>query len=757
LTLAAIAWLSVAAAPPAIARTPESSPAASEDAPPGAASPDGKQESPKKSIELDEAPEPFTPERPATELDRQRVEALSLFAAGRMKEQHEDFAAALRLYQRALRHDPRSLPALRQVVAMAFKLDRVDEAFRYALKTVEIDPSDASMLKQLAALLSARGEYEQALKLVLQAMSLQTDKKSAGYVLLAMESGRLYYLTERPREAADAFSVVMSALDHGAEYGLDARLQKRLLEGRGPDGKSLTTADRTYEMFAEVFLAADRPDAAQAAFEKANAARPDPAVHAYRLARVEAQRKQTAAALESLEKYFAAHDASQGTAPYELLGKLLADSERTDELLPRLERLRAADPQNSPLRYHLAEQYRAAKQFDKAEPLYVEAAAEPPTEGAHQAAAYQGLAAIYSETRRDDSLLELLGEIVDKTGGLEALGEAGKQSVAGGDVPARLAAAARKARQADPNSLGYGACVAVALLALEDKRFDAADEFFNAALKVHRDSAKGLLQTWGIGLLLSDRFEEAAKVFQRGIDERVLPADDPTFHYFLSSAYAMAEKHDEALAAAKHAAVLNDKSIQIAARVPWVLYHSKRYDEAARAYRELIARFDSERSDAVRKELKTARLVLSNIAVIQNDVPQAEEWLEEVLDEYPDDVSAKNDLGYLWADQGKNLVRAWEMARDAVAAEPENAAYRDSLGWALFKLGRYDEALVELKKAVDIGEPDGVILEHLGDAYKAAGQVPLAREAWQRALAHFEKHDEAEKAGRAREKLAADQ
>jgi tetratricopeptide (TPR) repeat protein len=295
------------------------------------------------------------------------------------------------------------------------------------------------------------------------------------------------------------------------------------------------------------------------------------------------------------------------------------------------------------------------------------------------------------------------------------------------------------------------------MLALEEKRFDAADEFFNAALKVHRDGAKGLFQTWGIGLLLSDRFEEAARVLQRGIDERVLPADDPTFHYFLSAAHAMAQKHDEALAAAKHAAVLNDKSIQIVARVPWVLYHAKRYDEAARAYRELIARFDSERSETVRKELKTARLVLSNIAVVQNDMPQAEEWLEEVLDEYPDDISAKNDLGYLWADQGKNLVRAWEMARDAVAAEPENAAYRDSLGWALFKLGRYDEALVELKKAVDIDEPDGVILEHLGDAYKAAGQGPLAREAWQRALTHFENHDEAEKARRAREKLAADQ
>jgi tetratricopeptide (TPR) repeat protein len=148
-------------------------------------------------------------------------------------------------------------------------------------------------------------------------------------------------------------------------------------------------------------------------------------------------------------------------------------------------------------------------------------------------------------------------------------------------------------------------------------------------------------------------------------------------------------------------------------------------------------------------------LILSNIAVLKDDFAQAEEWLEQVLDEYPDDISAKNDLGYLWADQNKNLERALEMIQAAVAAEPENAAYRDSLGWVFFRLGRYDEAVVELKKAAEVDEPDGVILEHLGDACQAAGQHDLARETWQRALEHFEKHNETDKAKRVKEKLEA--
>ena len=60
-----------------------------------------------------------------------------------------------------------------------------------------------------------------------------------------------------------------------------------------------------------------------------------------------------------------------------------------------------------------------------------------------------------------------------------------------------------------------------------------------------------------------------------------------------------------------------------------------------------------------------------------------------MLDEFPDDAGAMNDLGYLWADQDKNLQRARRMIRKAVDAEPDNAAYRDSLGWVLFRLGRY--------------------------------------------------------------------
>jgi tetratricopeptide (TPR) repeat protein len=94
------------------------------------------------------------------------------------------------------------------------------------------------------------------------------------------------------------------------------------------------------------------------------------------------------------------------------------------------------------------------------------------------------------------------------------------------------------------------------------------------------------------------------------------------------------------------------------------------------------------------------------------------------------------------------------MIRIAVEAEPDNVAYLDSLGWALYRLGRYEEAVVELEKAVaSEEEPDGVILDHLGDAHIQAGNKKEALAAWQRAIDDFERKEENEFLRATREKI----
>ena len=134
---------------------------------------------------------------------------------------------------------------------------------------------------------------------------------------------------------------------------------------------------------------------------------------------------------------------------------------------------------------------------------------------------------------------------------------------------------------------------------------------------------------------------------------------------------------------------------------------------------------------------------------------QAEEWLEQVLDEFPDDEGALNDLGYLWADQNKHLERAERMTRKAVEVEPDNKAYHDSLGWALYRRGKFAEAATELEKAVDTEKPDGVVFDHLGDTYQKLGRHEKALEKWRKAVETFRKEKEAEKAAAVEKKMIA--
>jgi tetratricopeptide (TPR) repeat protein len=114
---------------------------------------------------------------------------------------------------------------------------------------------------------------------------------------------------------------------------------------------------------------------------------------------------------------------------------------------------------------------------------------------------------------------------------------------------------------------------------------------------------------------------------------------------------------------------------------------------------------------------------------------EAEGQFRRFLDRQPDSAPALNYLGYMWADNGENLDEALEMVQRAVALEPDNGAYVDSLGWTYFRLGSYEEARTHLERASGLVGEDAVVLEHLGDVYSALGRPVEAAEQYRRALA----------------------
>jgi tetratricopeptide (TPR) repeat protein len=69
----------------------------------------------------------------------------------------------------------------------------------------------------------------------------------------------------------------------------------------------------------------------------------------------------------------------------------------------------------------------------------------------------------------------------------------------------------------------------------------------------------------------------------------------------------------------------------------------------------------------------------------------------------------------------------------------------DSLGWGLYRLGRYEEAVEHMERAAELLPVDPIVNDHLGDVYWAVGREVEARFQWQRALSFDPEPEEAER------------
>lgn len=113
---------------------------------------------------------------------------------------------------------------------------------------------------------------------------------------------------------------------------------------------------------------------------------------------------------------------------------------------------------------------------------------------------------------------------------------------------------------------------------------------------------------------------------------------------------------------------------------------------------------------------------------------RAEKDLLAAIKIRPDEPSLLNYLGYSWIDRNENLDRGLDLIRKAVKLSPNDAYILDSLAWAYFRLGRYEEAVAPMEKAIGSMASDPLVNDHLGDIYWMVGRHREAEIQWQRAL-----------------------
>ncbi|MCB2134600.1 MAG: tetratricopeptide repeat protein [Rhodobacteraceae bacterium] len=207
-----------------------------------------------------------------------------------------------------------------------------------------------------------------------------------------------------------------------------------------------------------------------------------------------------------------------------------------------------------------------------------------------------------------------------------------------------------------------------------------------------------------------------------------------------------ADRVDEAIAALKSLAELEPTRSDVWTALGDTYRRQEQFAEAAAAYDQAIANFPE------RQEGQWPVYYTRGIAHERTkNWPAAEADFRKALELRPDQPQVLNYLGYSYLEMNIKLDEALSMIELAVAARPDSGAIVDSFGWALYRLGRYQEAVVQMEQAVELMPVDPVVNDHLGDVYWAVGRKLEAEFQWRRALS-FEPETEDE-ANRIRRKL----
>ena len=673
----------------------------------------------------DDPLQPLQPREALTESERKRMDGLAWYMTGQMLQKRNDLQGALDAYRKAVAADPQAVEVYEALVPLAFALNQEEEAMKLALKLVELDPDNYLMMQQLGRRMAVEGKLPQAIELLEKARATDAlDRESGGYVTLMRDLAVLYGATGEKDKAADAYEVVFDALQNPRKYNLDFRTRRALRED----------AAANLERIGQAFLDAERFEPAIEAFESASKQREGVPGHlSYNLAQVYLKTNKPEKALEELQKYFDAQLQSKGREAYELLGQILKALDKSDELLGRLEELAQKDPHNGVLQYYLAEQYVEHDRLADAEKLYRQT-----LEKSGSAAGWLGLAVVYRKQSRPAELLESLSKAI---GSVEApedlltLAPLEQEFQAIGEDPKlveELIAYGRKASEEDGAKLDFASSLILAKLAAVTEEDDAAVHFYRFAIKSRRDRAPLLYEELGQYLMGRDKNAEAAEIFREAADDPASSSARPGFLMMQAQAEELAGNTDAAVEAIKEAQRIRPDLPRLQLLEAWIYSHSARWDDAIALLERII---EKNRND--KDILRQAQFTLSNVYVQQGNMRKGEEILEKVYEEDPNDPSVNNDLGYLYADQGKKLEQAEKMIRLALESEPENPAYLDSMGWVLYRLEKYEEALPYLEKAVELPSgADATILDHLADTYDRLGKTDKAVENWKKALQH---------------------
>jgi tetratricopeptide (TPR) repeat protein len=689
--------------------------------------------------------QPYKPLHPPTKKELNHREAMKQYAVGLVCLQEDRLVEALEAFEKAARLDPQAPEAQRALIPLYVGLNRAKDALAVCQKVLDIDAEDPATWYNYSRLLYNDGQSKEArtaLEKGLQHVSEEDEPRLAEQILFDL--GQLQTEEKQTGAAAKSFA-------HCAHL-MELALETETLEPEALQEITLKIAD-LYERIGKLHDEAHHYADALEAYQKAQKIHPEGAARwDLALARLHEARGETKQALAHANAYLALQP--QGLEAYRLKIQLLEKLHHNEEILPWLEQAAGRDRFNVGLHRLLARHYARSGQPARSEKMYLELAKDNP-----QPEIYQDLFHMYEDVP-SFGMAHVLAQLNKTILGTKKgqPGEEAARAQARGmigalrqdkDLAARLVdtALVQLDKQHD---LAPETRQLLATLADENDKTAGAERFYRSCLPDLTPDAEVLVYTGLLRDLWKEKkFDEIIKVCRDAVG-KTQPANQILFHSEMARALARLNKIDQALAEA-------DASLKLASdrtRLPMlslrirILSQGERYEQAEKECLNLL------------KELKlpseTAEIhyLLSSIYTAARNFPKAEEELQLILQADPANATAHNDLGYLWADQGKNLPEAERLIRKALEldrsqragplntgkeADQDHAAFVDSLGWVLFRKGDVKGARVELEKAIHLpGGEDPVIWDHLGDVHQQQHHARQARRCWEKALELYE-------------------
>ena len=254
-------------------------------------------------------------------------------------------------------------------------------------------------------------------------------------------------------------------------------------------------------------------------------------------------------------------------------------------------------------------------------------------------------------------------------------------------------------------------------------------------------------------LLTAELFETLEQYDSAIAVLKEVPAEDAAYHAAelgRAAALRRSGKTDAGIEVLEQLARSHGELATVQSALGDAMRQQDRFAEAVTAYDRALAITD--RTGGASWFLFYARAISHER---QDNWESAEADFRAALALNPNQPQVLNYLGYSLVEKQIKLDEALEMIEQAVAASPESGYIIDSLGWALYRLGRYEEAVPHMERAVELMAVDPVVNDHLGDVYWAVGRFREAEFQWSRALSFVDQTESPEdvKPERIRRKL----